>query len=116
MRELICIVCPKGCRLSVDDNFNVTGNGCNRGIKYAIDELTNPTRMITSTVKVEGGKLSRLPIVTSAPVPKNLVFDVMKELNKVCVIAPVKVKDVILKNVLNLGVDIIATRDIDEDK
>lgn len=116
MRELICIVCPKGCRLSVYDNFNVTGNGCNRGIKYAIDELTNPTRMITSTVKVEGGKLSRLPIVTSAPVPKNLVFDVMKELNKVCVIAPVKVKDVILKNVLNLGVDIVATRDIDEDK
>lgn len=115
MKELICIVCPKGCRLTVDDKLNVTGNGCNRGIKYAIDELTNPTRMITSTVKVEGGKLSRLPVVTSAPVPKDLIFDVMKEINKISVVAPVKVKAVVLKNVLNLGVDIVATRDIDEE-
>lgn len=115
MKELICIVCPKGCRLTVDDKFNVTGNGCNRGIKYAIDELTNPTRMITSTVKVEGGQLSRLPVVTSAPVPKDLIFDVMKEINKISVVAPVKVKTVVLQNVLNLGVDIVATRDIDEE-
>ena len=115
MKKLICIVCPKGCRLTVDDKLNVTGNGCNRGIKYAIDELTNPTRMITSTVKIEGGQLSRLPVVTSAPVPKDLIFDVMKEINKISVVAPVKVKTVVLKNVLNLGVDIVATRDIDEE-
>ena len=70
MKELICIVCPKGCRLKVDNEFNVTGNGCNRGIKYAKDELTNPTRMVTSTVVVLDGEINRLPVV-------KLFFDVV---------------------------------------
>lgn len=112
MKELICIVCPKGCRLKVDDNFNVTGNGCVRGIKYAKDELTNPTRMLTSTVSVTGGTITRLPVATSNPIPKDKIMDVMNEINKVVVSAPVFVKDVIIKNVLNLDVDVVATRDI----
>lgn len=112
MKELICIVCPKGCRLKVDDNLNVTGNGCNRGITYAKDELTNPTRMVTSTVKVIGGKLSRVPVVTSKPVPKNKIMDVMEEINKVQVNAPIYIKDIIISNVLGLGVDIVATRSV----
>ncbi len=112
MKELICIVCPKGCRLKVDNEFNVTGNGCNRGIKYAKDELTNPTRMVTSTVVVLDGEINRLPVVTSSPIPKNNIFDVMNEINKVKVHAPIYVKDVVISNVLNLGVDIVATRDV----
>lgn len=112
MKELICIVCPKGCHLKVDDNLNVTGNGCNRGITYAKDELTNPTRMVTSTVKVIGGKLSRVPVVTSKPVPKNKIMDVMEEINKVQVNAPIYIKDIIISNVLGLGVDIVATRSV----
>jgi CxxC motif-containing protein len=114
MKELICIVCPKGCHLKIDENLNVTGNGCNRGIEYGINELTNPTRMVTSTVVVLGGELSRCSVVTSKPIPKNKIFDVMNEINKVKVNAPIYVKDVIIKDVLNLGVDIIATRDIKE--
>ena len=95
-----------------DDNLNVTGNGCNRGITYAKDELTNPTRMVTSTVKVIGGKLSRVPVVTSKPVPKNKIMDVMEEINKVQVNAPIYIKDIIISNVLGLGVDIVATRSV----
>lgn len=112
MKELICIVCPKGCHLKVDENLNVTGNGCNRGITYAKDELTNPTRMVTSTVKVIGGDLSRLPVVTSKPIPKNKIMEVMEEINKVKVTAPINVKDIIITNMLGLGVDIVATRDV----
>lgn len=112
MKELICIVCPKGCHLKVDDNFNVTGNGCNRGITYAKDELTNSTRMLTSTVKVTSGELVRLPVVTSKPVPKIKIMEVMEEINKVNITAPIYVKDVVISNVLGLGVDIVATRDV----
>ena len=81
MKELICIVCPKGCHLKIDENLNVTGNGCNRGIEYGINELTNPTRMVTSTVVVLGGELSRCSVATSKPIPKNKIFDVMNEIN-----------------------------------
>ena len=98
----------------IDENLNVTGNGCNRGIEYGINELTNPTRMVTSTVVVLGGELSRCSVATSKPIPKNKIFDVMNEINKVKVNAPIYVKDIIIKDVLNLGVDIIATRDIKE--
>lgn len=112
MKELICIVCPKGCHLKVDDNFNVTGNGCARGIKYAKDELINPTRMLTSTVKVIGGELARVPVVTSNPIPKDKIMAVMEEINKALIKAPVFVKDVVISNVLGLGVDIVATREV----
>ena len=84
MKEMICIVCPKGCRLQVDERPDgeiiVMGNGCNRGIPYAKKELTNPTRVITSTVKIKGGIHKRLPVKTSTDIPKGLNFDVMKEL------------------------------------
>jgi CxxC motif-containing protein len=111
-KELICIVCPKGCHLKIDENLKVTGNGCARGIKYGIDELTNPTRMLTSTVVILNGEISRLPVVTSNPIPKDKIMAVMKEINQVKVEAPIYVKDIIIPNVLGLGVDLIATRDI----
>ena len=111
-KELICIVCPKGCHLTIDEKMNVTGNGCNRGIKYGIDELTNPTRMVTSTVVIVNGTIPRLPVATSKPIPKNKIMAVMEEINKVNVQAPVYVKEVIISNVLGLGVDIVSTRDV----
>ncbi len=110
MKELICIVCPRGCRLKVDDNNNVTGNRCVRGIKYALNELTNPTRMVTSTVKINSEITKCLPVITSSEVPKDKMFDVIKALSCIELTPPVYVKDVIIKNVLNLGVDIVATR------
>lgn len=114
MKELICIVCPKGCHLKIDENLNVSGNGCIRGIEYGVAELTNPTRMVTSTVSLINGEIDRLPVVTSKPIPKSKIFEVMEEINKVKIKAPVYVKDVVIKNVLNLDVDIIATRDVME--
>ena len=111
-KNLICIVCPKGCHLTIDENMNVSGNSCKRGEVYAKAEVTHPTRMITSTVKVNGGSLSRVSVATSAPIPKEEIFNVMAEINKASVTAPVKIKDVIIKNVLGLGVDIVATRNV----
>ena len=112
MTNLICIVCPRGCHLSVDDDLNVTGNGCKRGVEYAKRELTHPTRMVTSTVKIEGSIEVRLPVVTKDPIPKEKIFDVMKEINKTTVKCPVNIHDVVIENVLGLGVDIIATKSI----
>ncbi len=116
MRNLICIVCPKGCHLTIDENNptveGVTGNSCKRGALYAFNEVANPTRMITSTVSVEDGNLERLPVVTSSPIPKDKIFECMAEINKVKVKAPINIKDVIIPNILGLGVDIVASRNI----
>ena len=116
MREMICIVCPVGCRLQVDERPDgeiiVMGNGCNRGVPYAKKELTNPTRVITSTVKIKGGIHKRLPVKTSTDIPKGLNFDVMKELEGIEVESPIKVGTVLIKNILGTGADIVATRNM----
>lgn len=112
--EIICIVCPMGCHLKVTEtdngNFIVEGNTCKRGEEYGINELTNPVRVLPSTVKITGGTLSRLPVTTNGPIPKGLIFEAMKEINKVIVEAPVTVRDVIIKNLLDTGVDVVASR------
>lgn len=111
-QALTCIVCPVGCQLEVDieHNYKVTGNQCERGIEYAKKELTNPTRTLTSTVKIEGGIYSRLPVKTDQEIAKGLIFDVMKQLDDVVVIAPVQMGDIVLENVLGTGINIVATR------
>lgn len=114
MKELICITCPRGCRLHVDDNLNVTGNNCPRGVLYAKAELTHPTRMVTSTVAVDSPINPRLPVKTKEPIPKELIFKVMEEIDKVIVKTPIIIGDVIISNVLGSGVDIIATKNIDK--
>lgn len=114
MHNFICIVCPRGCHLQVDDKGNVTGNTCPRGKAYAINEIDNPTRMITSTVAVSSEEFRRLPVRTAAPIPKGRIFDVMEEIGKVRISAPVNINDVVIENVLGLGVDIIATRNIEK--
>ena len=90
----------------------MTGNSCPRGKEYAINEVTNPTRTITSTVAISGGELHRLPVMTSSPIPKGKIFEVMQEIDKVRACAPVRIGDVIIRNVLGTGSDIIATRNI----
>jgi CxxC motif-containing protein len=112
VKELICIVCPKGCRLQVDENMNVTGNGCPRGIVYGRAEILNPTRLLSSTVKIKSEFLARLPVATSGEIPKARIFDVMEVINQIEVNAPVKLRDVIVPNILGLGVDLIATRSV----
>ncbi|WP_101698452.1 DUF1667 domain-containing protein [Clostridium minihomine] len=114
MTELTCIVCPRGCRLRVDteNGFHVTGNACSRGPVYAKQELTAPMRIITSTVRLKNSSLRRCPVKTSGGIPKGMMFDVMREINKATLTAPVHMGQTVLENVCGTGVDVVATRDI----
>lgn len=112
MKELICIVCPRGCNLQVKDGV-VSGHFCKRGITYALDELSNPVRMLTATLAITGGKISRLPVVTSKAINKNMLFAVLEELKKIELKAPITIGTVIVKNILNTGANIVATRTIE---
>jgi CxxC motif-containing protein len=114
MKEFICIECPKGCHLKVDDDMNVTGNTCPRGKVYAINEITCPKRVITSTVVIESKLVSRMPVMTENEVPKEKMFDIVKALDEVLLVAPVKCREVVIENVCGTGVNIIATRTIEK--
>jgi len=111
-KELTCIVCPRGCRLTIDDNLNVTGNSCPRGAQYAKDEMTNPKRMITSIVRVKNRENMMVSVKTSTSIPKGKIFEVMAEIEKVSVNAPVHIGDIVIKDVLGTGSDIVATKEI----
>ena len=115
MKELICINCPLGCHLSVDDvdvnNIKVTGNTCPRGVTYAVSEVTAPKRMVTSSVTVMGSKVKRVSVKTSAPIPKDLIFKCLEEVRTIRVKAPVAIGDVLLADVCGSGANIVATRE-----
>lgn len=114
MVTMTCIVCPLGCTLSAEKDENgvvkVTGNSCPRGAKYAETELTAPVRTLTSTVRTDKGDM--LPVKTSSPIPKEKVREAAKALSGVVAKCPVAIGDVIVKNILGTGADIVATRDI----
>lgn len=114
MRELICIVCPKGCHLAVDEanGFSVTGNDCEKGEKYGFDECTNPVRVVTGTVRILGGTHPMCPVKTDGVIPKNLVMEAAKALDKVQIASPIKTGDTVLENVCGTGVNFVATRDM----
>ena len=114
MKELVCIICPRGCRLSVDEenDYAVTGNACPRGAEYAKNELTDPRRTLTSTVVIAGAAIRRCPVKSDRPLPKGLVQDAAKALDEVCIEAPVNVGDVIVENILGTGCNIICARNI----
>lgn len=112
MKTLTCIACPIGCHLEVDveHDYKVSGNQCKKGELFGKKELQNPTRTVTSTVKISGGLYPRVPVKTSDEIPKAKIFEVMEELNAIVLKSPVKMNQIILKNVANTGVDIITTR------
>lgn len=115
-RELICIGCPMGCRLSLEEDrtaprgYRVTGCGCKRGEDYAIKEVTAPTRMLTSTVRIEGARLPRLPVRTSSAIPKERLGECMALIGELREHSPVKMGQVLIKDLLGTGVDLIASR------
>lgn len=116
-REMVCVACPLGCTMSVelDDKggvISVTGNTCKRGEKYAKDECTNPVRMLTTTMKVNGGSLPVISVKTSAPIPKDMMFECMKEINKEVVDAPIRMGEVLISNICDTGADIVATNEV----
>lgn len=112
MKELICIVCPKGCHLKIDtENGNtVSGNSCSRGVEYGYKEVTAPVRVITSTVKIENGKHRRLPVKTSGAIPKELKFKCMEVINSLKVKTPIKTGDIIVENILNTGFHLVSCK------
>lgn len=116
-RDLICIGCPLGCPLNVTiQNGEVTevkGNTCPKGDAYARKEVTNPTRIVTSTVVVEGGVAPMVSCKTAADIPKGKIFEVTNALKDVVAKAPVAIGDVLLADVANTGVDIVATKNVD---
>ncbi|MCR5468979.1 MAG: DUF1667 domain-containing protein [Lachnospiraceae bacterium] len=116
-RELNCIVCPMGCPITVTIENNevtsVTGNTCPRGEEYAKQEVISPIRTVTSTVKVSGGEWPTVSCKTKSEIPKGKIFEIMDSLKGVSVQAPVKIGDVLIANIADTGVDIVATSNVE---
>lgn len=112
MKELTCIGCPRGCTLKIErdgDGWSVTGNTCPRGREFAVSEMTAPKRTICSTVRTAFADAPVLPVRVSADIPKDRIFDVMDAIRAVTVTERIARGDVVIPNVLGLGVDVIAT-------
>lgn len=112
-RNLICIICPRGCAMTVEgekDNLTVTGNACPKGKQYAIDECTHPTRTVTSIVRVSNREDTMVSVKTAAPIPKENIFDMMAKIRATKVEAPIEAGTVILSDVY--GTEVIATKTI----
>ena len=114
--NIVCTSCPVGCRLTVfedkDGNIEVEGNVCKRGKNYAIDEFSNPTRIVTSSVKIEGGAYPLVSVKTDKPIKKALVPQVLKIIKSSKVKAPVNIGDVIAADIEGTGVSVVATRKV----
>lgn len=117
-KEMICILCPLGCKMQVSEKedrpgeLKVRGIQCKKGKDYAYEEYTNPTRTLTSTVVVHNVPLPRLPVKTDKPLPKDLIYRAMDEINKVEIEGPVKMGDVLIKNLLDTDINVVASRSL----
>ncbi|MCQ2510575.1 MAG: DUF1667 domain-containing protein [Lachnospiraceae bacterium] len=112
MTNIICITCPKGCHLQVDENndYAVTGNNCPRGAEYGKNELLHPVRVITSTVRISGASIPRLPVKTDKPLPKERMFDCMDLINRLQIQSPVQVGQILAENLFGTGVNLVAAK------
>lgn len=117
LREFTCIVCPNGCDITAGfengEIRSVTGAACQRGEAYVRQELTDPRRTIASSVVVKGGVLPLVSVRLDAPAPKDRIFDVMEEIRKVELAAPVRIGDIAIADVLGLGCNVVVTKNID---
>ena len=118
IRELTCINCPMGCRITVtmdgDSIVSVEGNTCKRGENYARAEVTSPVRTVTTTIKVNNGASDRVSCKTKEPVPKGKIFDVMAEISAASCEAPVKIGDILIEDCAGTGVPVVATKAVDK--
>lgn len=115
MKEFNCIGCPRGCLLRVEEEngeFTVSGNSCENGRKFAVSEMTEPKRTICSTVKTVFADVPVLPVRVSADIPKDKIFEVMREINSVTLDKRISGGDAVIENVLDLGVDVISTSNV----
>ena len=118
-RNLTCIGCPMGCALTVEytpgdkDSIKVTGYTCQRGLNYAIDEVTNPTRTVTGTIRASNRKNLVVSVKTKDPIPKGKIDDIAEKLKEISIEAPVKIGQVALADICGTGVDLVITKNID---
>ena len=116
-KELICICCPIGCVITVtsheDGTLDVKGNSCKRGEEYANKELTAPTRIVTTTVRVRGASRPVVPVKTKCDIPKDKVMECIKALKEIEVTPPIRLGETIVANVADTGVDIVATKAVE---
>ncbi len=114
MTELICITCPRGCHLKVDEenNYAVTGNACPRGAVYGKNELLNPVRVVTSTVRTNKETEPRCPVKTNGAIPKGKMFEAMEMLDSIELKVPIKAGDVVIADLFGTGIDFITCKDI----
>ena len=116
-KEFTCICCPLGCQIIAakeKGQYVITGNNCPKGEKYVKDEMTNPTRMVTSMVPVTGGEIPVVSVKTKEAIPKDKIKDCIETLKGVSVKAPVKIGDIILENVCGTGISVIATKNVEK--
>src|SRR6056297_958252 len=117
---LTCINCPMGCELELEikdgEIKNITGNRCPSGEEYAEEEFYNPTRILTTTMRVNNGLLPVIPVKSSKPIPKKYLEKAMRVIAKEEVEAPVKIEEVLIENILDTGADIVATRSLDKNR
>lgn len=114
----LCIGCPLGCRLELDEDaageiVEIRGSSCRKGDRYAAQEHTDPRRVLTSTVAIEGALWRRLPVKSAAPIPRDQVQQAATELASVAVTAPIRLGDVVHDDLLGTGIAVVATRDMD---
>lgn len=114
MKELTCIVCPRGCRLQVDEtkDYTVTGHSCPRGEEYGRTECTAPLRTLTATVPVINGDISRCPVKTVLPIPKEKLWDAMRAIRALTLQAPIQMGEVLLSHIAGTNVDLVACRPV----
>ncbi len=115
-KEIICICCPNGCYLTVDYAetaiSSIYGNRCEAGLKYAEKEVFSPERTLTTTMKVNHGQFPLVSVKTEKPIPKSMIFDTMDLLSKAELEAPIKIGGIVLQNIFNTGVNIVATKNV----
>ena len=113
-KKITCIICPNGCELTLRQDrkgqWSVSGNECDRGPDYALEEMSSPKRVLTTTIALAGGNLALLPVRSSVALPKESLFECLQVLSGIEILCPVEMGDVIVRDILDTGIDIIATR------
>jgi CxxC motif-containing protein len=119
-KTMTCILCPSGCTLDVrysgeptPETIHVEGNTCPRGTEYAIEELTNPKRTLTTSVLIRGGLEPQASVKTSCPIPRAAILTAREELRQIVMDAPVEIGDVVMQDIVGTGVDVVITRSVD---
>lgn len=115
-KDIICTVCPLGCHIAVEGEgekiISMEGYGCARGKQYATTEFSHPVRILTSTIRTDSDRIPLIPVRSSEPLPKEMLMNCMVEIRKCRVHLPIRSHEILISDICNTGIDIVATADI----